>query len=60
MLHNLKILCPLISTYTSNCYAILTTLFIIGKGEIISNEQTTHVNGTSNYHEGLINASFFT
>ena len=41
MLHNMKFLCPLISTYISNCYAAPARLFIFGGGEILSKEGTT-------------------
>ena len=43
MLHNMKFLCPLISTYISNCYAAPSRLFIFGGGEILSKEGTTWV-----------------
>ena len=41
MLHNLKFICPIIATYTINCYATPSRLFIDGGGEIRSSEGTT-------------------
>ena len=38
MPHNMKFLCPLISTYTSNRCAVPLRLFIFGRGEILSKE----------------------
>ena len=40
-LHNISILCPAISTFVTNCYAIPARLFVIGSSEIKSNEGTT-------------------
>ena len=31
MLHNISVICPIISTYISNCYNTLARLFIIGR-----------------------------
>ena len=36
MLHNLKLICPIIATYIVNCYATPSRLFIVGGGEILS------------------------
>ena len=47
MLHNMKFLCPLISTYISNCYAAPARLFIFGGGEILSKEGTIQGDPTS-------------
>ena len=41
MPHNMKFLCPLVSTYISNCYAEPARLFIFGGSEILSKEETT-------------------
>ena len=41
LLHNVKILCPEVSTYIRNYYATPARLFITGGGEISSNEGTT-------------------
>ena len=42
MLHNMKFLCPLVSTYISNYYTAPARLFIFGGGQILSKEGTTH------------------
>ena len=47
MLHNISILCPTISTSTSNCYQSAVCLFVIGGKEILSKEGTTQGNPTS-------------
>ena len=47
MLHNLKLLCPVIGTYILNCYMCPAGLFVIGGGELFSNEGTTQVDPTS-------------
>ena len=47
MLHNMKFLCPLISTYICNFYAAPARLFILGEDEILSKEGTTQGNPTS-------------
>ena len=47
LLHNMRFLCPLISTYISNCYAAPERLFIFGVGEILSKERTTQGDPTS-------------
>ena len=41
LLHNVKILCPEIATYISNCYIKPARLFITGGGELSSKEGTT-------------------
>ena len=40
-LHNIQVICPAISTILSNTYQAPIKLFIVGKGEIDSNEGTT-------------------
>ena len=40
-LHNIFILCFIISTFVTNCYASPARLFVIGSSEIKSNEETT-------------------
>ena len=45
--HNLKLICPVIATYISNCYMCTGRLFIIGGGELFSNEGTTQGDTTS-------------
>ena len=47
MLHKMKFLCLLISTYISNCFAPPARLFIFGGGEILSKEGTTQGDPTS-------------
>ena len=47
MLHNMKFLCPLVSTYISNCYVAPASLFIFGGDEILSKEATTQGDPTS-------------
>ena len=41
MLHNLKFICLVIATYTSNCYMCPARLFIIDGGELLSKEGRT-------------------
>ena len=41
-LHNISILCPVISTFVTKCYATPARLFVIGGSEIKSNEGNTH------------------
>ena len=41
MLHNLKFICPIITTYIIICYATPSRLFIVGVGEILSSEGAT-------------------
>ena len=47
MLHNMKFLCPLISTYIFTCYEALARLFIFRGGEILSKERTAQGDPTS-------------
>ena len=47
MLHNLNFICPIITTYITNCYIIPARLFIIGGGEILSKEGTTQGDPTA-------------
>ena len=46
MLHNMKVLFPLISTYICNCYATPAMLFIFGRGEILFQGRTTQEDAT--------------
>ena len=39
-LHNIKVVCPSISTYVQTCYTLPSRLFIIGGTEIKSSEGT--------------------
>ena len=41
MLHNISIICPILSTFVSNCYLVPARLFILGNKEIKSKEGTT-------------------
>ena len=41
MLHNVKIICPVIANYVNNTYALSARLFILGGKEILSREGTT-------------------
>ena len=41
LLHNIKVICPAISTYVNNCYSLPSQLFVIGGAEITSEEGTT-------------------
>ena len=41
MLHNLKLICPVITTYISTCYIYPARLFITSGGELFSKEGTT-------------------
>ena len=41
LLHNIKIICPFIAQYVTNCYRTPSRLFIIGGKEISSKEGTT-------------------
>ena len=47
ILHNTKLLCPLISTYICNCYGTPAMLFIFGGSEILSKQGTTRGDPTS-------------
>ena len=40
-LHNIRVICPAISTILINMYRISTRLFVAGRGEILSQEGTT-------------------
>ena len=46
MLHNLKLICPIIATYIINCYATPSRLFMVSGGEILSSEGTTQSDPT--------------
>ena len=41
MVHKLKFIYPIIATYIINCYTTPSRLFIVGRGEILSNNRTT-------------------
>ena len=41
MLHNLNSICPIITTYITNCYITPARLLIIDGGEILPKEGTT-------------------
>ena len=41
LLHNIKVICPEISTYVTNCYETPARLFVSGGKEIQSSEGTT-------------------
>ena len=41
LLHNIQVLCPIFSTYVTNCYRVPARLFVIGGVELKSNEGTT-------------------
>ena len=47
MLHRLKFICLIITTYIINYYAAPTSPFIVGGGEILSSEGTTQGNPTA-------------
>ena len=47
MLHNLNFICPIITTYITNCYITLARLFIIDGGEMLSKEGTTQSDPTA-------------
>ena len=47
MLHNLNFICPVITTYITNCYIIPARLFTIGGEEILSKEGTTQSDPTA-------------
>ena len=47
MLHNISVLCLIISTYISNCYNTPGRLFIIGVTEILSKEGATQRDPTA-------------
>ena len=41
ILHNIKIICPILAIYVNNCYRTPVRLFVIGGTELRSNEGTT-------------------
>ena len=47
MLHNISVICPIISTYISNCYNTPACLFIIGGTEILLKEATAQGDPTA-------------
>ena len=47
MLNIISVICPIISTYISNCYNTPARLFIIGSTEILSREGTTERDPTA-------------
>ena len=47
MLHNLKFICPIISTSIINCYATPSRLFIVGVEEILSSKGATQGDATA-------------
>ena len=47
LLHNVKVICPAISTYVNNCYCVPSRLFVIGGAEITSEEGTTQGDPTA-------------
>ena len=40
-LHNVKVICPSIATFTTNCYSSSSQLFVVGGTKILSSEGTT-------------------
>ena len=47
LLHNISVICPIISTYISNCYNTPACLFIIGGTEILLKEATAQGDPTA-------------
>ena len=47
ILHNLNFICPVITTYITNCYITPARLFIIDGGEILSKEGTNQGDATA-------------
>ena len=47
MLHNISIICHIVSTYISNCYCVPARLFIISGKELLSKECTTQGDPTA-------------
>ena len=47
-LHNIRIICPSLSTFVYNCYSSPTRLFVIGGTEISSSEGTTQGDPAAN------------
>ena len=41
LIHNVRVLCPVMSTYLTNCYKRRSRLFVVGGMEIASDEGTT-------------------
>ena len=60
MLHNIKMLCPILAQYVKNCHCSPARLFVIGGKEIKSNEGTTQGDpaGMSVYGIGLAHHFF--
>ena len=56
MFHNMKLLCPLISTYICNWYATPARFVIFGGSEILSKEGTNHgaPTSTETYAHGIL------
>ena len=52
-LHNIKVICPEVSTFISNCYQKPARLFVAGGIEILSQEGTTQGDPASMYVYGL-------
>ena len=46
-LHNIKVICPEISNFVINCYTLPSRLFVRGKGELKSKEETTQDDPTA-------------
>ena len=47
MLHNISIVCPILTTFISNCYTIPARLFVVGNFELKSREGTTQGDPTA-------------
>ena len=47
MLHNISIICPIITTFISNCYTKPARLFVVGNFELKSTEGTTQGDPTA-------------
>ena len=47
MLHNISIVCPILTTFISNCYTIPARLFVVGNFELKSREDTTQGDPTA-------------
>ena len=46
-LHNIKHICPPITTYVRNCYNVPARLFVLGGKELLSHEGTTQGDPTA-------------